>query len=76
MTSKMCLSDHLLGSQSLFNVFTQISPESGATLGWKILVNKKPFGALLGKPLSRTSLQRKTPPWYGVPTTRNKRIVK
>lgn len=41
MTSKMCRSDHLAGFQSFLSVLTQISPEL-ETLGWKILVRKKP----------------------------------
>ena len=62
----MCLSDHLAGFQSRFNVFTHISPVFYATFGWKILVKKKPFGAFCGNPLSITSLQRKIPPSYAV----------
>ncbi len=42
MTSKMWDSDQLLGFQSFFKVFTQISPEGTATFGWNILVMKWP----------------------------------
>lgn len=67
---KICESDHLDGSQSLFRVFTHISPLGVATLGWNILVKKKPFGGLLGKSPSMINLQRKTPPWKGVSSIR------
>ena len=37
----------ILEFQSFFKTFTQISPEL-LTLGWKILVTKKPFGGVAG----------------------------
>ena len=57
---------HFCGFQSFFSVFTQISPDGYATFGWKIFVRKCPFGGTFGKSLLIVSLQRNTPPSYGV----------
>ena len=40
ITSKMFDRDHYDGFQSFFKVFTQISPDGTATLGWNIFVIK------------------------------------
>lgn len=52
--------------QSLFKTLTQISPDF-ETLGWNILVVKKPLGGTLGKSLHRASFILNKPPAYGVP---------
>ena len=73
----MCERDQLVGFQSFFKVFTQISPEGYATLGWKIFVKKNPIsgyacflplGGLDGKSESITILHLNTPPSKGVST--------
>ena len=38
------------GFQSFFKVLTQISPDEGATFGWKILVTNQHLGGDAGKP--------------------------
>lgn len=68
MILKICARLHFYGFQSRFKVFTQMSPEGVATLGWNILVKKYPLGGVYGKSLPITSLQRKIPPWKGVST--------
>jgi len=65
---KMWPKDHEAGFQSFFSVFTHMSPLGVATLGWKILVKKYPFGGFAGKSLSKISLHLKIPPWKGVST--------
>ena len=60
-----------LGFQSFFKELTQISPLA-ATLGWKILVRKKPLGGAVGKSLPSTSFTRNCPPAKGVSTEKKK----
>jgi hypothetical protein len=71
--SNMCDNDQELGFQSFFKVFTQISPDGTATLGWNIFVKKYPkpsyslklvlpLGGFYGNSESTTNLHLKIPP--------------
>lgn len=60
------------GFQSFFKVLTQISP-CCETLGWKILVKKKPFGGPEGKSFPNTNFTLKCPHAQGVPAEEEKK---
>lgn len=68
LTRRMCFIPKS-GFQSLFKVFTHISPLL-ATFGWKILVRKYALGGVWGKSLPNTNFTLNRPPVYGVPAVK------